>query len=1526
MEKQKRWQLYVIVAVILLTIYNILPTVFYYTKPLRKPIGEKEADQVSLQVAKRVDSLESQSMDWIGAFSKNLGIKPVRIELSSSDPRYIHVSFKDPKEAALFSRFLPRGGTLIPFVPAQLELGAKSASDPSTVTVQRLIGTHLPTDSQAPFFKFSVKTEADGQVAPYYQALVNDRVTPLILDIAGESEASRQLNRALANPSDPQSEALLIALSRKIVDYDKTFGSHSAATHRYWASFTQGSFKNKEAAIQNTLKELDALSSKLTARKNALLQEQKELKEKGQFLDSAKEQQLKLVKSEQSVVDASRAIVKQNAMYFREGMAPLSVDEIAASLQEGFQKMDPSTRVQTFDIGNRNPFISKVEIDWSNDQVKLVLHNDIQQMLSNESRSESDVYHSEKMNQLLIDQIASLARTTNEDISPSGSAFVISLNQLTNSQSFLTLDLGAVASAQVESLKKRIASSWHPESADFSSKSFPIWDYATYKSLPADQKQFGLLIYAPSADNQLPDYGFRPGSIYVIAKGLEPLIQQYSSSPNSEQAKLFKEDFDALHSLLQQEGFFGYAASAYHLPAAYNKDYVFEVDDYYSPLLQATREKFTVHGSRKLAVLEFSDVEQRLLTLNKIEDSIHEDLLKWKDAYNAAQVNLNLAARYDVPPPTQNVYWDNLKLSFKKYFRGDNRKILRWGLDLSGGKTVRIDLRDKNNRQVTNPDDLREGVNELYKRVNKMGVSEVQIHIEGSNIVLDFPGSQGLSASELVKASSMTFHVVNEKFTPKNTTLAPTVNQFLQEVWNEAVVTNRKDPESINMIAWQHLGGASDIPQSESARILFENGLRLVDPKNSTISSNYDDSTSSVAMFGGDSFTEWEGQSTPLLIVFRNYALEGSWLENVQVGYDPAKGNILSFSVSSSANGGDGQKIDPRDNFFTWTSQFAQEKISGTPKEAFSRGDGWRMAVILNGSVISAPTLSSPLKDQAMISGRFSQREINQLAADLKAGSLSFTPQILSEENISPELGKEERTKGVSAALVGALLVVIAMTLYYRFAGVVASVAVIFNLLIMWGVLQNLDAALTLPGIAGIILTIGMAVDANVLVYERIREEFAISKRLPSAVRAGYSKAFSAIIDSNITTIIAALILLQFDSGPIKGFAVTLIIGIISSMFTALFMTRYFFAGWVQNPKHKTLKMSSLIGKTSFDFLSKTKIAVIISSLVVIIGAYFFVAERHTIFGMEFTGGYSLTVDVEEKPDTNYRIAVAEALAKHGAAPGDYQVRELNTPHNLRLQLGMSMEQPGHPFYGLAMQSTAADVGYPYEHNPRIMWVVNALSDAGISIKKSQLPSLEQNWSEMSGQLSDAMRNSAIIGMGVAMLCILIYLTIRFEFNYAISAIIGLVHDVLVTLAVLALLHAVGLSIQIDLQVVAAIVTIIGYSLNDTIIIFDRIREDLRVMRKMKYIDIINHALNATLSRTLMTSGTTLLVLLALVVLGGSTIFDFALVMTIGVIVGTLSSLFIAAPVMLYFHRKGVVKEERESNPPVARVRTSSSQ
>jgi SecD/SecF fusion protein len=509
--------------------------------------------------------------------------------------------------------------------------------------------------------------------------------------------------------------------------------------------------------------------------------------------------------------------------------------------------------------------------------------------------------------------------------------------------------------------------------------------------------------------------------------------------------------------------------------------------------------------------------------------------------------------------------------------------------------------------------------------------------------------------------------------------------------------------------------------------------------------------------------------------------------------------------------------------------------------------------------------------------------------------------------------------------VIATALVIISMCLYYRFAGVVASVAVLFLLLIMWGVLQNIGAALTLPGIAGIILTIGMAIDANVLVYERVREEFAVSKRLASAMQAGYRKAFSAIIDSNLTSMIAALILLQFDSGPIKGFALTLIIGLVASLFTSLFVTRYFFAGWVRNKEHKELKMASFIQSSSVNFLKYFKPAMLIALVMVVVGALLFVKERNTLLGMDFTGGFSLTLDLPVKPGTDYKELLSSALTSNGARAEEFHIRELNHASHLRVQLGTTMNEAGHPFYGMPVAIAVKDQTYPYETNPRLVWVVDSLKKSGLELSSAQLSFLDQNWSEMSGQFSDTMRNNAIIALLAALLAILIYITIRFEFKYGMSAVLGLLHDLLITLALIAIWHYFDPSMQIDLQVIAALMTIVGYSLNDTIIIFDRIREDLRLFRKLSFKEIVNAALNKTLSRTLMTSGTTLLVLLTLTLFGGASIFNFSLVMTIGVVVGTLSSLFVAAPLLLYFHQKEREKEKVSRERPVSSIVKASS-
>lgn len=1508
MEKQKRWQFYVIVAVIVLTLINILPTVFYYAKPLKSPIDKQRSESVALDIINRVDSLEEESKAWLLSFSKLLHLKPTAINLKSDDPGTFEVAFASPQDATMFKRFLGRSGSLIPFVPAQLEPSQVADEDPRTVFVSRQINVHLGQAEADRYFHFYKKQENE-HLTEDFKNSIYDRTAQLALAFGGTSRTGKQMMAVIENPADPAVNDLTIATAREISETVDALGKDSSLMKRYAGSIAQADTKDRKSLLAKFSEKVKSLKNDLEKQKKALEEEGKKQQAENSFKDSSNDQMLAILSSQIKALSRADEILKSSSSLILAGKAPWTFDEIQQALKEGGKQETYAGSVQTLSLEGRNPYVESLIIDWGNDKILVKLWDDVQEMRGGQGGTEEKAISREKLNQAVINDIAQGSRSADETIGPDGTNFAVSTVRLTNAKSFLAMDLGFLSEKQSQQTMLYLLSAWLPQHADLSRDSYPILGYETFKNLTGPEQKLGLVVYAPAMYSSAPPAGFRKTSLYVIARGLDAILQKYRETPNAKGMDLLSQDIEQLRTVLKDKGFIAYSGASYGIAKEFNQDYIFELDDYYTMLLNGTREDFYVKGSKKNAILDFTDVEQRIITQNNIEDRIQEDLVKWRDEYNAAQVDSDVTKRYDVPPPTKNAYWQNFKLSLAKYFRGDNRKILKWGLDLSGGKTVRIGLRDQNNRPVTNPEDLKQAVNELYTRINKMGVAERTIRIENDNIILDFPGSQALSATELVKASAMYFHIVNEKFSPGNPNLRESVNQFLQNVWNEAVVTNRKDVESINEIAWQHLGGNTqnggfEQPRDESAKVLYDNGLRLARP-DFPKSPAFDDTLSTIALLRGDDFSEWDGQSNPLMIVFHNYALEGSSLTNIQVGYDPSEGNTLNFAIKGSYESSSKSSGNPRDDFYAWTSQFSEDKIAGTPKEAYSQGHGWRMAVILNSSIITKPHLRAALKDGATISGRFTQREITQLAADLKAGSLSFTPKILTEQNISPELGKEERSRGIFASLVGLFLVAGAMIGYYRFGGLVATCAVFFNLLIMWGVLQNLGAALTLPGIAGIVLTIGMAVDANVLVFERVREEFRISGRIASAIQAGYRKAFSAIVDSNITTIMAAFILIQFDSGPIKGFAVTLIIGLISSMFTALFMTRYFFAGWVQNPKNKELSMAELIKDTKIDFLSYTRPAMIISAIVLVLGAFLFIQQKNTMFGMDFTGGYSMTLEVDEMPgEQNYRSLAKAALLNHGASSTDFDVRELSKPNQLRIQFGLGMEEKGHPFYQMPLSNSNPDVKYGYQNDPRIVWVVDALEEGGVHINKSDLPNLDKDWSMMSGQFSDAMRNNAVFALGLALLSILIYITIRFEFKYAISAVLATGHDVIITLGILAMLKAVGLPIQIDLEVVGAIMTLIGYSLNDTIIVFDRIREDLKILRKMKYPDIINHAINVTLSRTLMTSSTTLLVLISLVTLGGHSIFDFSLVMTIGVIVGTFSSLFIASPLLLYFHNR----------------------
>ncbi|MBU6446134.1 MAG: protein translocase subunit SecD, partial [Verrucomicrobia bacterium] len=1133
MEKQKKWQFFLILTVIALTLYNIFPTLFYYCKPLSSPITEQQGLDIAAALEQRVSQVEADSQEWIASFCRLIHVKPQSIE---KDGQNFIVRFVKSEEAARFRKLLPRAGSLIPFVPAQLGLAPQETENVKEVIVSRQFAGPLRRD----LFSYASKGSS------LYRDIMLDRAAQIAYILAGPSEAAYALHSA-----DPR---VLEPLAFQIQTIAELEGSQKSIANRMAASFTQGPFGSKSQAVKSLIAAFENLRDQFK-----------------KWPEFAKKESL-FIKAE--------SYLKQHEALFAMGADPWSIGEIRSQLNQS----------QTLRFGPLNPLFSELSIDWSAEKILLKLHPDVNRA---------------QVEQLLMNEAAKVARFTNESLAADENGYSIALHNVTGTTGLLVCHLDKLMASQSEEIATKLKNHWRPTHPDLSSLS--IVDAASFETLSPDQKALSLQIHAPDEENR---------KLQILTHGLQHIANTYAEFPNSAPAQEFQSDFRHLVQLLQQNGFVPYQGEQQEL--------IFEKRDPYLPLLAATREAFQVKGTQKYAFLELANLEQRIVNANRIDTQIHEDLMKWQDEYNAAQVSIQPGAKFDVPKPIRSVFLNNLSLSLKKYFRGDEKKVIRWGLDLSGGKTVQIELRDANNQLVKNDDEIKQGINELYNRVGKMGVSEVAIRQLGHHIVLDFPGAQSLSASELIKASSMYFHMVNEKFSSHTSPFAAAAQRFLQEVWNEAVIKNRKDPASIHEIAYKRLH--SDSP-SEVVRTLLEAGLVLQSPEHPTLGYAFDDTVSKIALIRGDQ-SEWLGQTHPLLIVYNNYALEGSQLGSVHASYDPGRGNFLSFSVSPSSVDRDGKTIDPRAILKSWTSRFCKDSVQGTPLEDFSKRRGWRLAVLLNDTVISAPTLEAEISDGGQISGRFSQREVTALVADLKAGSLSFTPHILSEKNVSPELGLKDRTQGIIATIIALLLVVGSMLAYYRFAGLVASVAVLFNLLILWATLQNINATLSLAGIAGIILTVGMAIDANVLVFERFKEEFAHGGKIGPAIAAGYKKAYSAIVDSNVTTIIAALVLLNFDAGPIKGFAITLIIGIVSSMFTALFMTRYYFDGWVKNPKHKELKMMSWFRSTSIDFLKQAKRSFIVAALIIGVGGYLVYAQRATIFGMDFTGGFSLQVEM----------------------------------------------------------------------------------------------------------------------------------------------------------------------------------------------------------------------------------------------------------------------------------------------------------
>jgi SecD/SecF fusion protein len=537
---------------------------------------------------------------------------------------------------------------------------------------------------------------------------------------------------------------------------------------------------------------------------------------------------------------------------------------------------------------------------------------------------------------------------------------------------------------------------------------------------------------------------------------------------------------------------------------------------------------------------------------------------------------------------------------------------------------------------------------------------------------------------------------------------------------------------------------------------------------------------------------------------------------------------------------------------------------------------GKRFAIVLDGRVQSAPVIREPIYGgHASITGDFTEEEVRNLASVLE-NPLQTPVTVEEERSVSATLGSDSIRSGVYAGLVGLALSFLFIIIYYRFAGFVASIALILNLVLLFGAMAMFNFVLTLPGIAGIILTIGMAVDANVLIYERLREELATGKPLNVALNAAYERAFSAIFDSNVTTLITALILFWKATGPIKGFAVTLTIGIVASMFSALLVTRNCFNWAIASGVLKRVTMSNLIKATNFDFLGKRRLSAGISALVILVSVVVFAVRGEKNFGIDFKGGDLLVLEGQKKVDE-----------------GD--VRTALKQIDLEESVVQTEKSSGKEFLTIRSAPGTSD---------RIEKLLDEkFPDAKFRVEQSD---------KVGKLVGDELARNSLIALGLGIIGIFIYVTVRFEFAFALGAIIALLHDVILTIGAFALFGR-----ELSLIIVGAVLTIAGYSINDTIVVFDRIREGMRTTNALSLQSIMNRAINETLGRTILTGGTTVLSTLALYFLGGPVLHDFAFTILIGILVGTYSSIFIASPIVLWWSRwKG--KKHPESQPETA--------
>jgi len=559
---------------------------------------------------------------------------------------------------------------------------------------------------------------------------------------------------------------------------------------------------------------------------------------------------------------------------------------------------------------------------------------------------------------------------------------------------------------------------------------------------------------------------------------------------------------------------------------------------------------------------------------------------------------------------------------------------------------------------------------------------------------------------------------------------------------------------------------------------------------------------------------------------------------------------------------------------------------------------GNQVAIVLDDYIYSAPNVNSEIPNgQSSISGGDMEiEEAQDLANILKAGKLPARARIVEEAVVGPSLGKEAVSAGLWSFIIAFSLVLVYMIFYYNRAGFIADMALLTNIFFLFGVLASFGAVLTLPGIAGIVLTLGMAVDANVIIYERIKEEIRAGKGIRLAIDDGYKNAYSAIIDGNVTTLLTAIVLYVFGSGPVQGFATTLIIGILSSLFSAIFISRLVFGWALRTNKEVNFanKMTlNVLANANFDFIKMRKVAYVISVTIIVLGILS-LAFRGLNYGVDFAGGRTYTVRFDQPVNTgDLRNALADAFIDADGQSVIPEVKTFGPDKQVKITTKFMIDN-NEPEVDSIIQSKLFQGLLPFYNDQSIEYdkfsTDTETDDKLIGILSSQ---------KVGPTIADDIRNRAVMAIFFALIVIFIYIAIRFKkWQFGLAGVIALFHDTIITIGMFSIFYNVlPFNMEIDQAFIAAILTIIGYSINDSVIIFDRIREYTTLHHKRDIKTNINAALNSTLARTLNTSGTTVVVLLTIFIFGGEIIRGFAFALMIGVLIGTYSSLFNASPI-----------------------------